>query len=72
MTGLLAIFIAVLLLVTCGGVIVLLIAAVEDRRERAYWRAHNRRLAEYHERKAADNGRPHTDGVTDIATRQRP
>lgn len=57
-------------LVTCCFLIIMLIAAIQDRRARRYWHDHDRRLAGYHEREAAQNSRPHSDGVVQRATRR--
>ncbi len=56
----------------CSGAVaaVSLYVGWRDRHERAHWRRERRRMAAYHERMAAQNGRPHSDGVVSRATRR--
>ena len=53
-------------------VVVVMYVGWRDRHERARWARERRRMAAYHERLAAQNGRPHSDAVLYRATRRQP
>lgn len=65
-----AAIVAIVALLLAAAVCGLAYAIVRDRRRLRRWRAERRRIAEYHERVAAENSRPHTDAVIQRATRR--
>lgn len=51
--------------------LVLIYAIIRGWREDRRWERERRRMADYHERMAAENGRPHSEAVILGATRRR-
>jgi hypothetical protein len=70
-TVLITALVLAIVMFTCSALVLIYMIARNWREDRR-WHRERRRLAEYHERKAADNGRPHTEAVMLGATRREP